>query len=95
MFFGGDLPAQLMVFKLFGGIFCFIANILIMLRAYDIEKCVKNFLAVIMISNVDNLMAKTVISYGDYDKDLNLQLSVAKEKLTDGELIWLYVRDEP
>ena len=48
------------IFKMIGGMACFTANCLIMLRSDTIEDVIKDFIAVGIISTIDDLMANTV-----------------------------------
>ena len=48
------------IFKMTGGMLCFFANCLIMLRSATIEDVIKDYIAVEIIANIDNLMAATV-----------------------------------
>lgn len=45
--------------KLVTGMLCFLTNIVVMLRSTSIEDVVKDFVAVAIISTIDNMMAAT------------------------------------
>ena len=49
------------VMKMLGGLLCYFANICIIMRSESIEDIVKDYIAVEIISNIDNIMAQTII----------------------------------
>jgi hypothetical protein len=79
-------------FKILGGLMCFLANCLIMLRSETIEDVIKDFIAVEIISNVDNLMAYTVTGQ-DVIKNMTVFLTTERAEKSDGLLIEDYIFD--
>ena len=58
------------LFKLLGGTLCLTANTLILLRAENIEDVIKDFVAVQVISEIDNIVVKTIPRAESYDMDV-------------------------
>ena len=69
-------------YKLFGGIFCFIANLFIMLRSESIDDVIKDFISVVIISQIDDWMA-TTMKGNELPDNLKLQLTVERDNLSD------------
>ena len=55
-----DYAMMFATFKLTGGILCFLVNIVVMLRSTSIEDVIKDFVAVEIISTIDDMMAATI-----------------------------------
>ena len=53
-------PMLIGMFKMTGGLLCFITNIFVMLRSDNIEDVVKDFVALGIIAEIDDLMAQTL-----------------------------------
>jgi hypothetical protein len=79
-------------FKLFGGMLCFFANCLIMVKSGSIEDVIKDYIAVEIISNIDNLMAATVTG-DDVVPEMSVYLTLDRFTKTDGELLEDYIFD--
>lgn len=47
-------------FKSFGGQFCLVANTIIILRSDNIEDIIKDFVAVMIIMEIDNIVGATI-----------------------------------
>lgn len=84
-----DYGMMFALFKLFGGLLCFLINIVIMLRSESIEDVIKDFVAVEVISTIDDMMAATC----DEELDRRLYQTRDKASLDDGTLIQDYVMD--
>ena len=54
-----EFPMLFAVFKLFGGILCLVTNVVILLRSGSIEDVVKDYVAVAIISSIDNMLGET------------------------------------
>lgn len=57
-----EYPMMFSLFKILGGFACFFCNVMLMLSSTNILDCVKDFIAVSIIAEIDNLMAQTVTS---------------------------------
>lgn len=79
-------------FKLTGGMLCFFANCLIMLKSETIEDVIKDYIAVEIISNIDNLMAATVTG-DDVVPEMAVYMTLDRYNKTDGELLEDYIFD--
>lgn len=55
-----ELPMLFASMKMFGGVFCLTANMLIMIRSENIEDVVKDFIAVQIISQIDDMISRTI-----------------------------------
>lgn len=74
------------IFKLFGGIFCFICNVCLAVYSDNIADVVKDFVAVQIISQVDDLMVGTVTADDSVD---SMRLFVSNERLKRSDMeIW-------
>lgn len=71
---------------------CFFANCLIMLKADNIEDVIKDYIAVEIISNIDNLMAATVTG-DDIVPEMAVHMTLDRYNKKDGELLEDYVFD--
>lgn len=80
------------VFKLIGGLLCLATNITVLLRSGSIEDVVKDYVAVAIISAIDNQMASTFNVPG-FETDLKLYISKERARLTDAELFDEFVLD--
>lgn len=87
-----EYPLMFAFFKMMGGMMCFFANCLIMMRSESIEDVIKDFIAVEIISTIDNLMAATVIGQ-DVVTDMSVFGTVERYKKSDGVLVEDYVFD--
>jgi hypothetical protein len=67
------------LFKLIGGLLCFLTNIVIMLRSTSIEDVIKDFVAVETIALVDDYMYNTV----EEKVDRKLYMRVEREHVND------------
>ena len=87
-------PSLFAIFKLVGGLLCLFANVTILLRSETIEDVIKDYVAVHIISNVDNAMAsvsKRFWKSKGLDLNLNLYMSHERAKQTDAKLFDEYV----
>jgi hypothetical protein len=71
--------------KYTGGLGCFFCNIFLTLYTDDIIDVVKDFVAVAIIAEVDNLMAGTVTA-DESDGSMKLYVSNDRMKMTDIEI---------
>lgn len=79
-------PMLFAFFKMFGGIFCFFANIFICVYSDNIVDVVKDFVAVEIIRHVDNIMLGTITADDGVE---NMRLYVSKEKMEKTDFqIW-------
>lgn len=78
------------VFKLTGGLLCLFANLTVLVRSDNIEDVVKDYVAVAIISSIDNQMAST-FKEPNFPIDLNLYMSLQRDRLTDVQLLNEYV----
>lgn len=76
-------------FKLIGGVLCFLLNIVVMLRSDNIEDVIKDFVALEVISVIDDMMAATI----DEELDSRVYMSRARDKTNDWALLKDYVTD--
>ena len=85
-------PFMFAIFKSFGGILCVMANILIILRSENIEDVVKDFVAVMVIMEIDDIIGRTVEgSIEDFVKDNEIWRSKENMAVSDIEIIKRYV----
>ena len=69
---------------------CLFANVTVLLRSGSIEDVVKDYVAVAVISGIDNQMASTFSDPG-FATDLNLYMSHDRANLSDVRLFETYV----
>ena len=69
---------------------CLFANVTVILRAETIEDVVKDYVAIFIISEIDNKVLD-VSKIPGFDKDMGLYMSHARAKLTDAKLFDEYV----
>ena len=81
-----EYPLMFALFKLCGGLFCFFCNSFLCLYSENITDVVKDFVAVQVISQVDDLMAVTVTA-DDMVENLRLYISNKRMRRSDPE-IW-------
>lgn len=83
-----EYPMMFGFFKLTGGLFCFFANIFLCVYSDNIVDVVKDFVAVQVISCVDNIMLGTITADDSIGLP-NMKLSASKKRMmmTDAE-IW-------
>lgn len=62
-----EYPMLFALFKLLGGTLCLFANTMILIRSDNIEDVIKDYVAVQVISEIDNIMAGTVPLADKYD----------------------------
>lgn len=79
------------LFKLSGGILCFFCNAFLTVYAESIDDVVKDFVAVQIVSQVDDLMASTVTTDDSVDI-LKLYISNKRMRRTDIQIFNLFVR---
>lgn len=72
-----EFPMLFASFKLIGGILCLLTNVVILLRSESIEDVVKDYVAVAIISNIDNMIGATFKPPG-VKLDLNVYMSLAR-----------------
>lgn len=89
-----EYAALFAMFKLAGGLMCLFANLMVMLRSGSVEDTVKDFIAIEIISTVDDMMAGTVKGDGT-STPKNLLLKKERNNMWDGDLIDWFVFDKP
>ena len=79
-------PMLFAFFKMIGGVACFFANIFLCVVSKTIVDVVKDFVAVAIVSNIDNIIGRTLTSDDDVPS-LRLFINRKRMRLTDIE-IW-------
>jgi hypothetical protein len=79
-------------FKMIGGLLCFCVNCFIMIASSSIEDVIKDYIAVEIIANIDNLMANTV-SGDDKVEGMTVYWTLERDQKKDGELLEDYIFD--
>lgn len=80
------------IFKSFGGILCVMANILIILRSDNIEDVVKDFVAVMVIMEIDDIIGRTVEgSIEDFVADNEIWRSKDNMAVSDIDIIKRFI----
>lgn len=88
-----EFPMLFAVFKLLGGILCLLTNVVILLRSGSIEDVVKDYVAVAIISTIDNMIGGTFKPPG-VKLDLLVYMSLDRDNLSDIELFDEYILDK-
>ena len=71
------------MFKLLGGVASFVANIYLCIVSSTIDDVIKDFVAVMIISQVDNLMYGTVSGFDEASNDLRLFVKIEQLNVSD------------
>lgn len=79
-------PITFAFFKLIGGVSCFFCNIFICLYSTNMLDVVKDFVAVVIISEIDNIIAATLTS-DDNVPNMKLHISRKRMRKSDSD-IW-------
>lgn len=61
-------PVLFSLFKMIGGLSASIANMLVTLHQQDIENAIKDFIAVEVIKDIDNIIASTLVNISDIEE---------------------------
>ena len=77
-------------FKLYGGIFCFFTNSFLCVYAKNIADVVKDFVAVSIISQIDDLMVGT-LTQDDCVDQMRLYVTNDRMRMTDEEIWKQYI----
>lgn len=85
-------PFMFAAFKSLGGILCYAANLLIIVRSDNIEDVVKDFVAVMVIMEIDDMIGRTVeAKIEDFVQDNEVWRSKENLHLSDTDIIHRYV----
>lgn len=88
-----EFPMLFAVFKLVGGILSLLTNVVILLRSESIEDVVKDYVAVAIVSTIDNMIGETFKPPG-VKLDLNVYMSLERANLSDIEIFDEYILDK-
>ena len=87
-------PFLVCLLKLFGGYASMTANIFVVLHQPDIENVIKDYIAVNVINNIDNIMAGTV-RMPNWITENELWINTDRDTVSDKELLALFSSTPP
>ena len=80
-----DMPMLFAAFKAIGGTVCFFANVFVILRAITVEYILQGFVSVLIISSIDDMMARAV-PIEDRPETMNVQVARKRMLITDWDI---------